>query len=173
MSNLNNGGLTRVLNYIKTWVNGLLSAKLDRIDHGYTYITGNGTYSWCKLATMTIKSAYINNPITFEVDGRGRLKSTIQIVFASSSEIDPALSSFTSDVDMNFYIKKVATSTWELYGNYSETWGKFTLYRVTNSLDSGVVVIDTTPSNLSSAPSGTTRVSSNDLYVGSYRVYVG
>jgi hypothetical protein len=29
MSNLNNGGLTRVLNYIKTWVNGLLSSKSD------------------------------------------------------------------------------------------------------------------------------------------------
>ena len=29
MSNLNNGGLTRVLNYIKTWVNGLLSGKSD------------------------------------------------------------------------------------------------------------------------------------------------
>ena len=94
-------------------------------------------------------------------------------MFASSSEIDPPLSSFTSDVDMNFYIKKVATSTWELYGNYSGTWGKFTLYRVTSSLDSSGVAINRTPSNLSSAPSGTTRVSSNDLYVGSYRVYVG
>lgn len=29
MSNLNNGGLTRVLNYIKTWVSGLLSGKSD------------------------------------------------------------------------------------------------------------------------------------------------
>ena len=147
-----------------------LSDKLNRIDHGYKHINGSGTYSWCKLVTITIKSAYINNPISFEVDGRGRYRSIVQIIFENTNSTDPSLTLFMSDANTEFYIKKVATSKWELYGHYSESWGSFTLYRVTTSLSEGQVAVDTTLSNLSSEPSGTTRVST---YLNGYRIYVG
>lgn len=147
-----------------------LSDKLDRIDRGYKYISGNGTYLWCKLATITIKSAYINNPISFEITGRERARSIVQIIFENTDSTDPSLTLFMSDANTEFYIKKVATSKWELYGHYSEHWGSFTLYRVTTSLSEGQVAVDTTLSNLSSEPSGTTRVST---YLNGYRIYVG
>jgi hypothetical protein len=140
-----------------------LSGYVPRIDDGYANIAGNGKYSWCKLATITIKDRNVDSPISFEIDGRDRKRSIIQVMFASSlSTTDPPLLSFTSDLDTNFYIKKVDTSIWELYGNYNGNWGWFSLHRVIFSKGiSNRVEIDTTLENLSSAPSDSIRVSLN------------
>ena len=147
--------------YTESEIDTKLSSKVNRIDGGYKSITGDGKYSWCKLATITIIGGYINNPISFEIDGRGIARSIVQIMFENTADTDPSLASFTSDISTEFYIKKVATSKWELYGNYTEPWGSFYLYRVACNMGTagGDVTIDTTPSNLSSEPSGTTRVS--------------
>lgn len=145
--------------YTESEIDTKLGSKVNRIDSGYKIIGGYGNYNWCKLATITILANYINNPISFEIDGRGILRSIVQIMFANVSNSDPSLSSFTSDASTDFYIKKVATSKWELYGHYSESWGSFALYRVACNMAASAVTVDTTLSNLSSEPSGTTRVS--------------
>ena len=67
MSNLNPGGLTRVLNYIKTWVTGLLNAKAN--DNAVVHTSGNETITGSK---------YFNGNFV-DVNGyRFRIKGTNQ-----------------------------------------------------------------------------------------------
>lgn len=50
MSNLNPGGLTRVLNYLKTWVTNLLSSKSDT-SHSHTWNDIGSKPSFANVAT--------------------------------------------------------------------------------------------------------------------------
>lgn len=61
MSNLNNGGLTRVLNYIKVWVNGLLSGKSDT-SHTHTKSQITDFPSLSTVATSGSYSDLSNKP---------------------------------------------------------------------------------------------------------------
>lgn len=45
MSNLNNGGLTRVLNYIKSWVSGLIPSKTSQLTNDSGYLTSHQSLS--------------------------------------------------------------------------------------------------------------------------------
>ena len=50
MANLNNGGLTRVLSYIKSWVSGLLSGKANT-NHSHTWNDIDSKPSFANVAT--------------------------------------------------------------------------------------------------------------------------
>ena len=123
---------------------------------GYASCSGNGQYSWCRIATIKITATYLNRPILFEVSGRGIVFTHLIVLFASSANTDPALSLFGFDGSNRFYIKKTTTSTWEVYCNYSESWGMLALHRVSGSGADIGVTIDMT--NIS-APSGATQAS--------------
>lgn len=108
---------------------------------GIASVSGNGQNWWFRIATIKIANAYINRPIVFEISQRGYEFSILQIVFQNNSGTDPALSSFTTNNVAVYYIKKTATSTWEVYGKYSETWGLAVLHRITGcGADIGVTV---------------------------------
>ena len=155
-------------------VKSALDGKLDMITGGGVVgRAGNGQYLYCQIATITILSAYINNPIVLEISGRGILFSTVQILFENTSSTDPAISKFISDNYNYFYIKKTATSTWVVYVQYTEQWGSVTVHRVSgNGLANHSISCTFTASDLSTLPSGCTRVS-NDLTTNGYRIYVG
>lgn len=119
---------------------------------------GGGSNWYFRIATVEITDAYINRPIVFEISGRGWELTWVQLIFASISGTDPGLQSFTTNNWTDFWVKKTATSTWEVYGKYNETWGFATLHRVTGcGADIGVTVnmvnIGTTK------PSGATKAS--------------
>ena len=137
---------------------GLVDGKLDEFTSGgIATCTGDGKYSYFKIATIKITSTYINRPVVFEMSGRGRVLSLVTIMFSNANSTDPGLSCFTSNCDNCFWIKKTATSTWEVYGQYSELWGGFVLHRITGAgADIGVTVNMT---NIDSLPSGCTQVS--------------
>lgn len=147
-------------NHVISNVDGLqaaLNGKLEKnTSGGVASNNGNGEYNYLKIATIKITSAYINRPIVFEISGRGRGLSLIAIEFSNVNSTDPALSFFISNYDNCFYIKKTTTSTWEIYGEYSEPWGSYTIHRITGcGADIGVTVNMT---NIASLPSGCTRV---------------
>lgn len=124
---------------------------------GYN-VAGNGKYSYFKIATIKITQNYINYPIVFEISGRGRNFSTVSIIFQSINNTDPTLYSFNTDWDNCYFIKKTATSTWEVYGQYNEVYGYAVLHRITGTATSGAqVTINMT--NIDSLPSDCTRVS--------------
>lgn len=123
-------------------------------------VSGGGNYNYCKLATIKISSSYLNRPISFEIGGRGKQNSVISIMFSNTSSSDPGLSYFTTNCENCFYIKKTATSTWEVYGNYSESGGTFLINRVYGEgLTVQGISVTWNMENISALPANSTRVS--------------
>lgn len=125
---------------------------------GIKNCAGSGSYYWFKIATLTITGGYANGPITFEVSQRQYAFTTLQVCFASNSGVDPGLSYFTTNYDNHYYIKKVDTSVWELYGQYSEAWGSCSLHRISGFRYNNCVRVTVEMSNLSEEPDGKTQV---------------
>ena len=108
---------------------------------GIASVSGGGDNWYFKIATINITSAYINRPVVFEISQRGYEFSLLQVIFNSINGTDPTLRSFTTNNVDVYYIKKVATSKWEIYGRYYEVWGKATIHRITGcGADIGVTV---------------------------------
>lgn len=134
--------------YLKMWTSD-----------GLNTCNGAGKYTYFKIATIKISTPYINRPIVFELSGRGRHFSLLSIMFNSSNTNDPSLSFIQTNNDTSYWIKKIATSTWEIYGSYSELWGNCALHRITGSgADIGITVnmtnIDSLPSDCIQATPG-------------------
>lgn len=147
-------------NHVISNVDGLqstLDGKLDKFTSGgIARCGGDGKYNYFKIATIKITSIFINSPVVFEMSGRGRGLSLVAIEFSSEDHTDPKLSFFTSNCDNCFWIKKTATSTWEVYGKYSELWGGYVLHRITGAGANIGVTVNMT--NIDSLPSGCTQV---------------
>ena len=94
--------------------------------------SGNGQNYYYRIAVITIGGAYVNGPILFHLGGRGYQQTNLIIRFASTSSTDPDLEFIQSDIYQGYYIKKTATSTWEVYGRYNELWGRADLYYIEN-----------------------------------------
>lgn len=127
---------------------------------GLASCSGNGQNSYFKIATLTITGGYVNGPVSFELSQRQYEVSLIQVSFASNSGTDPGLGYFVTSSNDNYYIKKAATSKWELYGKYSETWGGCILHRVFGyRANNGVSVTVNMTNAGTTAPSDTTQAS--------------
>ena len=108
---------------------------------GIKECSGGGQNWYFRIATINITATYINRPIVFEISQRGYKFCHVQTTFASANSTDPGLGSFVTDSEQVYYIKKVATSKWEIYGKYSEQWGSACLHRITGmGADIGVTV---------------------------------
>lgn len=109
---------------------------------GIASCSGGGSNWYYHIATIVITTTYMNRPVVFEISGRNKQFSRLQLQFINSNTTDPALQYFSSDGDNEFYIKKTTTSTWEVYGKYSEQWGMTVLHRITGAgADIGITVV--------------------------------
>ena len=146
-----------------TELQNTLDSKLDKFTSaggGIATRSGGGKYKYLKIATIVINAEYINRPIVFEMSGRGRGLSLVTIEFNSLAGTDPGLSFFNSNCDNCFWIKKTATSTWEVYGEYNEPWGDYTLHRIIDcGTEGNRVDITVIMANIDSLPSGCIQVS--------------
>ena len=124
---------------------------------GIGSINGGGKYWHCLIATIKISNIYINRPITFEISGRGFLTSIVQVMFQSADNTDPGLGKFTTNGYNNFYIVKSDTSTWKIYGTYTEVYGNLVLHRITGSGSNIGVTVNL--ENVDALPTGTTKAS--------------
>ena len=127
---------------------------------GIAKCSGNGEYLYYTIATITINSAYVNKPILFEISSRGHHFTRLEVEFASSSNTDPDLGvdGFVADGNHGFWIKKTATSTWVIYGMYSEKLGNAVLHRITGCGTSEVTVTVNMTNYGNSLPDGCKRV---------------
>lgn len=129
---------------------------LPYIGTGYAHCEGQGQNMYFKISTISTNKTYCNTPIIFEIYQRNTELSLLQITFESTSTTDPELQSFTTNNVNEYYIKKTATSTWELYGKYNESYGAAHLIRVVpGTLESRVAVNMTNIG--ASLPSGCTQ----------------
>ena len=122
---------------------------------GIASSSGSGSYLYFKIVTISTANAYINHPIVLEISQRGTQLSVLQIEFNNSDSADPGLSFFRSNNDTCYYIKRVAASKWEVYGQYTESWGNASLHRITGTGASLVSAINM--ENMSSLPSDVTQ----------------
>ena len=94
MSNLNPGGLTRVLNYVKTWVTGLLN---DKANSSHSHTTSQIT-DFPSLSTVATSGSYndlsnkptiptVNNS-TLTIKVNGTTAGTFTANQATNEEID-------------------------------------------------------------------------------------
>lgn len=72
---------------------------------------GGGNYLYCQICTFKSGTGYINEPVVLEFSGRGIPFTTVQFYFINTSDNDPGIAYFASDNYLNFYIKKISTST--------------------------------------------------------------
>ena len=100
MSNLNPGGLTRVLNYVKTWVTGLLN---DKANSSHTHTKSEIT-DFPTLATVATSGSYndlTNKPTipTYSAGTNLSLNDTTFNVSSTPSFTSITISGYTITVD--------------------------------------------------------------------------
>ncbi len=125
---------------------------------GIAYCSANGANNYFQIATITIGATYVNYPIVFELSGRGHVFTKLDVMFTNTNNTDPGLKDFVTDGYDQYWIKKTATSTWVLYGKYSEVWGGETLHRISGmGFNKVTVTVDMTNYG-TTAPSDATQV---------------
>lgn len=110
------------------WDNNYVPLKTNK---GIGSVTGGGSNNYFKLATIVITNAWADQPVTFELSQRHYDLHWLSVNFANDSASDPELLSFITNGHNQYWIKKTATSTWEIYGKYSEAYGEASLHRIT------------------------------------------
>lgn len=101
--------------------NGVLS--ITNATSIYASFEGNGkTNSYFHVATLKIVSSYINCATVIGARSRGYGYSEVNIQFGSQKETNPNLDFFNQTGRGDWYIKKTATSTWDVYCRKYENW---------------------------------------------------
>lgn len=114
----------------------------------------DGTHGYVKIAQLTVIAYYVNDPIIFEIGGRGWTYSRkLYVYFASGNTLDPGLGNFWIDnpAPYTVCIVKSAASTWDIYMQKSEAYGRCYICSLCNTY--GGVVIDYPGTQVSSLPS--------------------
>lgn len=85
-------------------------------------LAGDGKTQYFKLCTLKIIAHYADTPFEITVRARGReMLDRLCVLFKSVNTLDPDLSSFRVFGESGaWYITKIATSTWAIYGIKSE-----------------------------------------------------
>lgn len=85
-------------------------------------LTSSGTNGYVKFATIDLTgTTYQNQPIRIAIAQRGRYGS-FKLRFASANSADPAVEQFVKTGQIEVYIHKKATSTWDLYLKKTEAY---------------------------------------------------
>ena len=85
-------------------------------------LTSSGTNGYVKFATIDLTgTTHQNQPIRIAIAQRGRYGS-FKLRFASVNSADPAVEQFVKTGQIEVYIHKKATSTWDLYLKKSEAY---------------------------------------------------
>lgn len=127
---------------------------------------GGGTGGYLKIATLTVKSTYANQPIEFTLSQRGRhTMSKIIVHFTNANNTDPELANFRHEGHMLTYIHKSASGTWDLYVLKSEGYDDVCVHDVNLPVYmAGKVVITWTDSLVTSLPSDSILASDMHMF---------
>lgn len=119
----------------------------------------NGTTGYIGIATIKITGTYANVPLFFEFTSRNKKSASTWVRFNSVNGTDPTLGSITADGDINVYIRKTATSTWQLIVQKSEGYDYISVtdFSSGGSYQAARCTVSWTNSMLTSLPSGCTQ----------------
>lgn len=147
---------------------------LNKTVLGLGAVDNGSSVGYCKIATIQITSPWIDSRLYFDVIGRGMPRTRVWVKFKNANTTDPELLEFYASESTNrdFYLYKSATSTWELYCSFEQTYGNIELmdYYSSYSLHNvGGVPVTVNMTFVSSLPSGYiqadhSRLSTSRLY---------
>lgn len=157
--------------------------KLSITNANSTYATfeGNGkTNDYFHIATLKITGSYIDRAMVIGAQSRGYGYSEINVQFINANNADPGLNFFNQTGRGDWYIKKTATSTWNIYCKKSEVWG---YTRILKYIDSPNVTL-TWGSGNADLPASSTRATqlagssawcynNNSTYIDGGNIYAG
>lgn len=159
--------------------NGTLS--ITNANSTYAVFEGNGkTNDYFHIATIKIIGSYIDRAMVIGAQSRGYGYSEINLQFINANSTDPGLNFFNQTGRGDWYIKKTATSTWNIYCKKSEVWG---YTRILKYIDSPSVTL-TWGSGNADLPASSTRATqlagssawcyNNDsTYINGGNIYTG
>lgn len=159
--------------------NGTLS--ITNASSNYAVFEGNGkTNGYFHIATIKIIGNYIDRAMVIGAQSRGYGYSEINLQFINANNTDPGLNFFNQTGRGDWYIKKTATSTWNIYCRKSEVWG---YTRILKYIDSPSVTL-TWGSGNADLPASSTRATqlagssawcyNNDsTYINGGNIYTG
>lgn len=115
------------------------------------------TKGYWKIATINIRSSFVNQEIVIGVNHREYGYTECRIRFQNTDNIDPELVSFrqTGYPPRAWEIIKTATSTWDLYLWKTESWDRGRVVKYINPYDDGLILVTWSGEN-ADLPSGTT-----------------
>lgn len=88
----------------------------------HTVVSGAGQAGCWNVAQLKVLQTYANQPISLTVLNRNGIPSTVWIAFANANNTDPEIGKFAKTGNVEFYLVKSATSTWNLYIQKSESY---------------------------------------------------
>lgn len=159
--------------------NGTLS--ITNANSTYAVFEGNGkTNGYFHIATIKIIGSYIDRAMVIGAQSRGYGYSEINLQFINANSTDPGLNFFNQTGRGDWYIKKTATSTWNIYCKKSEDCG---YTRILKYIDSPSVTL-TWGSGNADLPASSTRATqlagssawcyNNDsTYINGGNIYTG
>ena len=120
---------------------------------------GGGTNGYLYAYQIKIKGNYANQPIYFRVHQRSRW-GEIWIQWNSVDSVDPTIASFVKTGNINAYIQKSATSTWNLYIKKQEAWDSIAIVQLgIGDYTNSQVTLTVKNTTVTSLPSGYTTAS--------------
>lgn len=136
--------------------------KMTKGHYVHSFSGTMGSIGYIKIATLTIKGAYQNAPISFKIIQRGiPIPYIISITFQNSDGYDPALISFKGyglDIE-RAYLHKSNTSTWDLYIQKTEEYDKISIIDFNISYNTDISISWVSNTQVSTLPTGGTTCS--------------
>lgn len=130
----------------------------NKANVSYMGLSSAGDTKGCwKIATINIRSGYVNQEIIIGVNHRHYGYTECRIKFQSVDNEDPGLMSFrqTGQPPRAWEIIKTAASTWDLYLWKTESWDGGRVVKYINPYDDGLILVTWSGEN-ADLPSGTT-----------------
>lgn len=121
-----------------------------------------GTTGYVGFCTIVVKSNYVNRPILFELNNRGKQSSNVSFCFKNVAGTDPDLSHLQYDGGINVWAYKSDTSTWQLIAQKSE--GYDTIYVKDFTNNNGSVTVTWADTHYDSLP--TSNITAGTLLAG-------
>lgn len=125
---------TSITQYVKSTNTAVEQVKRDKKDTVYHSCYGSsGVNGYLHFAQIKINSAYQNRPITFELSNRSQQCTWFSITFENANSTDPEIQSFVFDGTIQIYTKRVASGTWKLFAQKSESYDEFYINEYSNN----------------------------------------
>lgn len=120
------------------------------------------------VAKITVRQQYQNQPITFKVYQRARFGIVI-VEFKNANTNDPELRRFTKIGEVEAYLYKSATSTWELYIKMTEQYDCIDIMEFNKGEYMNLVNVTWTTDTLEALPTGCVTASRQYIDVAAER----